>query len=273
MLLTPDRAAYLGKVGMWSSRAVHGSLNVYVSLTGTFTVAIDGRAGQSAEVAVVPAFVPHRVVSSRPLGIVQLENETFDPERLPVSLREPGARRDPALRDRMRQAFAQLLAGDPAADPRTVDIDMLFFGSSIARRQFDPRIAPVVERVRQRNSPVLDAMTGAHLAGISSSRFRSLFKSEVGTTFKRFRAWKRARSVLTHITSRPKLSDLALELGFSDSTHFSHSIRGFWGLRPRDLFTDSRRLSVVVRSPAAFAAQDGQGVGRKEVTGVSFVPR
>jgi AraC-like DNA-binding protein len=209
---------------------------------------------QQAELAVVPAYTPHLIQSDdRMIGMVQLENETFYPERLPSFLRAPGPRDDPELRDRMRAAFAVLLGGDPMVDPRTVDIDQLFFADLIERRCLDPRIAPVVERVRQWSCPPLDARTGVRIAGVSCSRFRYLFKSEVGASFRLFRAWKRARSVLPHVSSQPNLADLALELGFSDSTHFSHSIRSFWGLKPRDMFAGSRRLAVVMQSTSSGA--------------------
>jgi AraC-like DNA-binding protein len=257
MLLNPDRAAYLGLLGHWS-RGVHGSLNVYVSLSGYFQIAIDGGPSQQAELAVVPAYAEHLIVSEhRVIGMVQLENETLLPDQLPTFLRGSGPREDPVLRDRMRTAFALLRAGDPAVDPQTVDIDTLFFGAPIGRRRLDPRIAMVVDRVRQWCCPPLDAATGAHLAGLSCSRFRYLFKNEVGTTYKRFRAWKRARSVMPYLSTQPNLSDLALALGFADSTHFSHSIRSFWGLRPRDIFSGSRRLAVVVQSLSAPALQAG----------------
>jgi AraC-like DNA-binding protein len=37
---------------------------------------------------------------------------------------------------------------------------------------------------------------------------------------------------------------VALDTGYPDSTHFSHSIRHTYGLKPKDIFAGSRRLRI-----------------------------
>ena len=53
------------------------------------------------------------------------------------------------------------------------------------------------------------------------------------------------RSLLHHVTRDANLLHVALDTGYPDATHFSHSIRQVYGLRPRDLFAGSRRLTVL----------------------------
>ena len=40
------------------------------------------------------------------------------------------------------------------------------------------------------------------------------------------------------------LAHLAQDIGYPDSTHFSHSIRRFYGLKPRAIFVGSRDLAI-----------------------------
>ena len=47
------------------------------------------------------------------------------------------------------------------------------------------------------------------------------------------------------------LTDVALGAGYPDSTHFSHSIRQVYGLKPKDIFAGSRKLRVI--GPGLFA--------------------
>ena len=61
----------------------------------------------------------------------------------------------------------------------------------------------------------------------------------------RITTWKRARSLLHHVTRETNLVHVALDTGYPDSTHFSHSIRQVYGLKPRDLFAGSRQLTVL----------------------------
>lgn len=246
-VITPARTAYAGLLGCPTMRT-YGSLSLYVSFGRPFRIRFDEQAWDGAHLAVAPAYEPHLISSDdRRIGVVRLESETIDPRRLPPYLAQPGRIDDPGLLGRIRDAFARLRRSDASVDPQTVDLDRLFFGAAIEPRRLDPRIALVVERIRQRPCDRIDAESWADVTGLSCSRFLHLFKDELDTTFRRFRAWKRARSVLPYIAQRVNLSDLALELGYPDATHFSHSIRSFFGLAPKEIFSSSRRLAVVER--------------------------
>jgi AraC-like DNA-binding protein len=55
-----------------------------------------------------------------------------------------------------------------------------------------------------------------------------------------------SRSLLYHVDQAAinGVRDIALDTGYPDSTHFSHSIRQVYGLRPSDILAGSRRLAV-----------------------------
>ena len=94
---------------------------------------------------------------------------------------------------------------------------------------------------------------------MSSSRFLHLFKQETGISFRAFRAWKRARHLLHFANQDINLAHLAQDIGYPDSTHFSHSIRRFYGLKPRAIFSGSRDLAIYRSDPGAPAAGLRQG--------------
>ena len=99
-------------------------------------------------------------------------------------------------------------------------------------------------QIRQNPCEQFFASECARLTGLSFSRFVHLFKEEIGMTFRSFCAWKRARSVLPSMTADCNLTELALQAGYPDSTHFSHSIRRIFGYRPRDILAGSRQLAL-----------------------------
>jgi AraC-like DNA-binding protein len=84
------------------------------------------------------------------------------------------------------------------------------------------------------------------MTGLSVSRFLHLFGRELGVPFRRFRAWKRARSLLAFMATRQNLAEFALRVGYPDSTHFSHSIRTVYGMCPREIFAHGKSISVRV---------------------------
>src|SRR5204863_7446141 len=86
-------------------------------------------------------------------------------------------------------------------------------------------------------------------AELSCSRFLHLFKEESGISCRSFRAWKRARHLLHVANQDINLAHLAQDIGYPDSTHFSHSIRRFYGLKPRAIFSGSRDLAIYRSAP------------------------
>ena len=96
-----------------------------------------------------------------------------------------------------------------------------------------------------RDNAVSAAMCGAAV-GLSTSRFLHLFKENTGIPFRSLRMWKRARRFLDHANREDSLTDVALGLGYPDSSHFSHSIRASFGLQPRAIREGSRGMRVCV---------------------------
>jgi AraC-like DNA-binding protein len=126
----------------------------------------------------------------------------------------------------------------------TAEFDRMIFGAALAPRRLDPRVATAVARLVENPERPMAAEDCARAAGLSQSRFLHLFKDETGVSFRAFRAWKRARHLLHFVNEEINFAHLAQDIGYPDSTHFSHSIRRFYGLKPRAIFTGSRDLAI-----------------------------
>jgi AraC-like DNA-binding protein len=124
----------------------------------------------------------------------------------------------------------------------------------LAPRLIDARIRQVVDGIKRDPSAPMSAQDCARSVHLSFSRFLHLFKQEVGVPFRSFRSWKRARSLLHHVNRDANLAHVALDTGYPDSTHFSHSIRQVYGLKPSDIFAGSRRLAIYAPAPRNAAA-------------------
>lgn len=260
MWLNNDRVFYAGLLGEPSVRTMGGWL-VYASLGTPLRIEVDGAPWQGAMLAVVPPYRPHRVAcDERLICSVTIEPETVDPAALPAWLRghvgalPAGHPEEARMLARIRTLHAWLRSRRHETDLQTPGFDECVFGRALAPRRIDPRIARVLEDMRNDPARATTAQHCAAAAGLSFSRFLHLFKAEVGTPFRSLRTWKRARSLLHHVTREANLVHVALDTGYPDSTHFSHSIRQVYGLKPRDLFAGSRALTVLGDSPAARAA-------------------
>lgn len=253
MLVTPDRVLYAGWLGMPSVRTL-GALTVYAASETPFAIRAGGRRWERACFAVVPPNQPHEIRSDDPVvWDLLLEPESVDVDAVLKALPRRISRPDSGYR-RLQAAFRTWLEDVDAIDRTAPAIDAAFLGTSFAPRCLDPRIQSVVSSIRAEPCTNRLATECAREVGLSFSRFVHLFKSQIGVSFRSFCAWKRARALLPFVATAHNLTDLALHIGYPDSTHFSHSIRRIYGLRPRDIVTGSRQLTVV-GSAASLAMQ------------------
>ena len=267
MWLNNDRVFYAGLLGEVSQRSL-GGWGVYVAAGAPLRLALCGAAAGAAaqrwistDLAVLPPNTPHQVsCDDRLICSLLIEPETVDEAALPAwMLKCQGVlpldtAAAAAMVQRVRSAHARLGSQGAAIQLDTNRFDELFFGQGLAPRRVDARIARVLDQIRDDPAQAYTAQQGATAAGLSFSRFLHLFKAQAGMPFRSLRSWKRARSLLHHVTRDAHLVHVALDTGYPDSTHFSHSIRQVYGLKPRDLFAGSRRLTVLGDSPAARAA-------------------
>jgi AraC-like DNA-binding protein len=251
MWITPDRVFYAGLLG---APVMHtkGALIVYVAIEGRLRVRIQGGEWQTAEVVVVQPHVPYEVAcEGRHVLDILIEPETVDLARLPPLLRACGPVDAPEFAAHVRCTHQRLVSAGAALDLRPADFDLAFFGQPLPARTLDARIAAVLESIKNNPSTVAAAEECAARARLSFSRFLHLFKEQVGAPFRSVRTWKRARSLLHHVTSDSSLVYVALDIGYPDSTHFSHSIRQTYGLKPKDIFAGSRKLRVIAQKPGS----------------------
>lgn len=239
LTITPDRVAYYGAFGRPSPRCL-GSWAFYLSMDAPFTLDEAGRETRSAEFALVPPWTTHRVLpAATDLAVLLIEPDSVDGAALQASLMgTPQRQQDTAI------AIARGFGSAPSAD---ADIDTLFFGGALPQRRLDHRIHRVIELIAAPASSNLSAEQCAEHVCLSSSRFMHLFNEQTDTTFRRFRAWKRARRFLSQLSGKARLVEVALDVGYADSTHLSRSVRSCFGYTPSALCGFTRGLSVIAQ--------------------------
>jgi AraC-like DNA-binding protein len=125
----------------------------------------------------------------------------------------------------------------------------MFLGEALPDRNIDTRIKRAAQKLDDFSGSKMTAADCAASVNLSPSRFLHLFKEQTGISFRAFRAWKRARHLLHFANQDLNLAHLAQDIGYPDSTHFSHSIRRFYGLQPRAIFSGSRDLAIYRSDP------------------------
>lgn len=244
MLITPERVFYAGLLGRPRERC-SGAFNIYVAIEdGLWLTTSDGRKCHGEMVAVLPN-VRHTIASDyRSVLSIVIEPESVCPgvlEDLAGRLAGPEGK---AFAERIRAAYLALRERHAGDDFSSAEFDFLCLGEALPQRVLDPRVARAILQIGRFCGEPVTAASCAAEAGLSPSRFLHLFKEETGISFRSFRAWKRARHLLHFANQDINLAHLAQDIGYPDSTHFSHSIRRFYGLKPRAIFSGSRDLAI-----------------------------
>jgi len=244
MLIGQERVLYAGLLGRPKERNLCAP-SIYVSLAGALHMTTRGGRRETADCFLVPPFAAHRIEAddANVLNLI-LEPESVAPEALTELGFDDAAPVAGDLGDAMRAGYHAWRRADAAPSLTTAAIDLAFLGAVLAPRRLDPRIARVIAALRDSADYNTPASACADSVNLSMSRFLHLFKDETDTPFRTFRAWKRARRLLSFANEPANLAHLALDIGYPDSTHFSHSIRRFYGLQPRAIFSGSRQLEI-----------------------------
>lgn len=244
--INSDRVFYSGLIGQRTTR-VMGSIIMYVSLAEPILISVNDGEWLSTDLAVVQAYTPHRIeCDNRLVAVFHIEPETVDFAQLPSYLKAASGKLiDENLVQRVRDAYIRINSLGDIADPQTEDFDLFFFGQLLTPpRAFEPRIASLVEGIKRNPCGQASAINSAREVGLSVSRFLHLFRETVGIPFRSFRSWKRGRSLLYRLMDSTNLVYLALNTGYPDSTHFSHSVRQVFGMTPTLLFKNCHKIRM-----------------------------
>lgn len=244
MLITPERVFYAGLLGRPRERCP-GALHVYVSIEGGLRLMTGDGHEACGELFAVRPNVRHTITSDFRAAIcLVIEPESVDAgafDALATRLSGPEGR---FAACRIRAAYEQLRDLHHRDGITSAELDVMCFGEVLPPRALDPRVVRSIAQIDTFSGEPVTAASCAAAAGLSSSRFLHLFKQETGISFRAFRAWKRARHLLHFANQDINLAHLAQDIGYPDSTHFSHSIRRFYGLKPRAIFSGSRDLAI-----------------------------
>lgn len=243
MLITPCRTVYRGLLGAPTTRIL-GALTVYSAAGETFRIKIGRNSVAKVRVALVMPNTPVIVrAPGRNIDVILIEPEAL-PDSHGMAILQDSCQEGSKGYCQLQQAFLDWSNETDIFTGECAEVDQYFFGKALQRRDMDPRILETVSQINADPGGRHNAAAFARAAHLSSSRFVHLFRDEMGMTFRSFCAWKRAHAMLQYVSGNQRLTDVAMEIGYPDSTHFSHSIRRIYGLRPRDIFAGSRGLVV-----------------------------
>jgi AraC-like DNA-binding protein len=111
-------------------------------------------------------------------------------------------------------------------------------------KNIDPRIDKTMETIRLDPGNDFNQEYLASSVGLSSSRFRHLFREQTDIPYRRYRMWRRVMSAMGTLHKIDNLTYAAMEAGFTDSAHFNRCFRDTFGVNPSLVFRNMDRFET-----------------------------
>jgi AraC-like DNA-binding protein len=123
-------------------------------------------------------------------------------------------------------------------------LNLLLNTDNKASKEVDPRIDKTMEAIRLDPGSNYSQEFLASSIGLSSSRFRHLFREQSNIPYRRYRMWRRVVSAMDTLHKVDNLTYAAMEAGFTDSAHFNRCFRDTFGVNPSLVFRNMDRFET-----------------------------
>jgi AraC-like DNA-binding protein len=114
----------------------------------------------------------------------------------------------------------------------------------IARRELDQRVRDILVHISQEEHCTHSLEYFEAYAGLSKSRISHLFSQQIGVSLKYYLLWKKCLFAIDSLRASSNLSEIALDCGFSDLSHFSRTFKTLFGHKPSEIFQNSSSVQV-----------------------------
>ncbi|MBL4796033.1 MAG: helix-turn-helix transcriptional regulator [Oleispira sp.] len=122
------------------------------------------------------------------------------------------------------------------------------FSQLYPNHAIDSRVAKVVERIKQTADDNLSVDDLASFVNLSVPRLVQIFKKQTGVPMRRYRLWHRLFITAVEMASGGNLTEAAMNAGFTDSAHFSHTFKAMFGMAPTTILMQPNSLKIVIQN-------------------------
>ena len=120
------------------------------------------------------------------------------------------------------------------------------FSQLYPNHAIDSRVAKVVEKIKQTAEDNLSVDDLASLVNLSVPRLVQIFKKQTGVPMRRYRLWHRLFVTAVKMGTGGNLTEAAMDAGFTDSAHFSHTFKAMFGMAPTTILLQPNSLNIII---------------------------
>ncbi len=238
------RSLYFGPSVHLAAHA-YATVALHVGIYRPFKIKIADGAWQSCRCAIVPAGFKHELDFEGGIhGKLFIERDNSDylyfKRRFACREQSLSLFQDDELVEQLRDIY-ELDLDKTAIESR---LNSLLRCDGELSLTLDPRVQNAIDLICDEPDCNFSQEYLAEMADLSPSRFLHLFKQHTDVPYRRFRTWKRLFLALENLNAVDNMTLAALDAGFADATHFSHSFRDTFGINPAYVFRGINRFEA-----------------------------
>lgn len=244
LFMAPGHVLYCGPIQYLESH-VYGADVLHVGIYRPFRIQVAAGEWRECRCAVVPAGLRHALdMAGGVHGKLFVERDGAYAAAFRRRFPHAEARAAWFEDDEVAGCFRWIHEEDPPRAGIEQRLDRLLDGPETPGPIQDARVRRVIDLILGEPDRNFSQQELARAVDLSPSRLLHLFRAQTGLPYRRFRAWKRMLLAFEHMHASDHLTRSALDSGFADATHFSHSFRETFGVNPAPVFRHIERFEV-----------------------------
>jgi len=216
----------------------HYAVQLTIPLFNSITIYSSDTELSLIEATIIPSNIQHKIKSGHPLLIILINPFEFIIKEKSISIIEhPGI-------EEIRKLSQFYLNNEVNIEEleSAISSELKVFISE-TKPKIDERITKALNYLSSNTDRVVSLSETSHHCYLSESRFIHLFKSEVGTTYRRIQLWYKITQSLNELKDKT-ITQTAYAFGFTDGAHYSKTFKENFGFSPKKFIINSQFIQV-----------------------------
>lgn len=244
--ITEDFQVFIGSIKD-NINHQHYALQVSIPLDSKITINTTTKSFSTASGFIIGPNVPHKLAAKKP-HLLLLFNPTSSVGHYWNSLRNKNIEEIDSMEVREIKRITSLILSHKINEQQGIQqliqfIQSLDCGCSSFVHSGDSRMENAILYLNDNQDRIVPVSEIANYLSLSESRFLHLFRENTGITYRRAQLWNKLIGAL-YLIKNVSITEAAIEVGFSDSAHFSRTFKENFGFSPRDVLKHSQFIQV-----------------------------
>lgn len=244
IFMWPNRTLFLGPLDHLALHSM-GSIAINVGLYQPFLMRTADGDYKKYRCAIIPAGLNHEIQAfGNVVASLTIERNSQDFSNLMQRFSFQSDRLTNVLADEWITCLQKVYEEKPSKQETDLLLSQLLSVTDVSNERLDPRIENIMQTIHAQPDNQHKQSYLAASQGLSSSRFRHLFKEQLNVPYRQYRVWMKVLAALNNFNKVDNLTQVAMDTGFTDSAHLNRCFRHTLGANPSQIFKCVDRFEV-----------------------------